>query len=26
VIVGSNGDSIALQGVTTLQESDFLFA
>ena len=26
VIVGSNGDSIALQGITTLQESDFLFA
>lgn len=26
VIVGSNGDSVTLQGVTTLQESDFLFA
>ena len=25
VIDGSNGDSIALQGITTLQESDFLF-
>ncbi len=25
VIAGSNGDSITLQGVTTLQESDFLF-
>jgi hypothetical protein len=26
VIAGSNGDSITLQGITTLQESDFLFA
>lgn len=26
VIVGSNGDSITLNGITTLQESDFLFA
>lgn len=26
VITGSNGDSITLQGVTTLQQSDFLFA
>ena len=26
VIVGSNGDSVTLLGITTLQESDFLFA
>lgn len=26
VIVGSNGDSVTLHGVTTLQQSDFLFA